>query len=334
MNYKTMKTDKLPELFDKIKKAGKTVLAPRKKGNKTFFSTFDSFDQITFDYVQSALSPKSVLFPRVEELLTYKNQDDSYSIKEPELKDEVVVFGMRPCDGMALDYLSDFFLKENPDKLLQDRKNNTTFISLACKKFDNDCFCTSVGSSPAETKGSDLCFTDMGNGSYYVEVVTEKGKKLVDAFPDLFADSKEMNKVEQLAKVPVRFELKNLTPKIPTVFETNIWLDQSLACIGCGACAYVCPTCSCFDIQDECNPKGGTRLRCWDSCAFGQFTIHASGHNPREVQSNRWRNRVQHKFNYSVENMNTISCVGCGRCIRVCPAGMSIIEHLISVEEA
>ena len=209
MNYKTLNTNKLPEFFEKIKKTGKTVLAPRKKGNKTFFATFDSFDQINFDYVQTALSPKSVLFPRVEELFTYKNDDGTYSVKEPELKNEVVVFGMRPCDGVALDYLCDFFLNENPDKLLQDRKNNTTFISLACKSFDNDCFCTSVGSSPAETLGSDLCFTDMGNGSYYVEVVTDKGQKLVDAFPELFDDTKEINKVEQLAQVPVRFELKN-----------------------------------------------------------------------------------------------------------------------------
>ena len=42
----------------------------------------------------------------------------------------------------------------------------------------------------------------------------------------------------------------------------------------------------------------GKRLRCWDSCGFALFTLHTSGHNPRQTQAQRWRQRLLHKFSY------------------------------------
>ena len=32
--------------------------------------------------------------------------------------------------------------------------------------------------------------------------------------------------------------------------DTIVKADESL-CIGCGACTYLCPSCHCFDINDE-----------------------------------------------------------------------------------
>lgn len=40
----------------------------------------------------------------------------------------------------------------------------------------------------------------------------------------------------------------------------------ALKCLGCAACTYVCPTCHCFDMQDETAGTRGARIRVWDSC--------------------------------------------------------------------
>ena len=85
------------------------------------------------------------------------------------------------------------------------------------------------------------------------------------------------------------------------------WTAETPRCLGCGACAYICPTCHCFDIVDEGSAAGGVRVRNWDACQFAMFTAHASGHNPRGAQSQRQRQRVFHKFQIYPRNSATSS---------------------------
>jgi sulfhydrogenase subunit beta (sulfur reductase) len=321
----------LNRFLDGLIKSGKSVIAPKKKGSTYYFAPVSSPDEIALDYIQTSDSAKSVVFPRVEELFRYTYEGNDVKLGEPEpLKKEYVLFGMRPCDASSFSYLKDFFLKENPDFHFQRRLDHTTFITLSCNKFDDACFCTSVGVNPGDVKGSDIALTDTGN-DFYVEILSEKGDALLNQNAGLFTDTGKIDKTPFLANPPVRFNVDQLTGAITSLYDNPEWQTNSLACLSCGACAFNCPTCTCFDIQDESNPMGGSRLRCWDACALGLFTLHASGHNPREVQTERWRHRVKHKFEYSVNNLDMVSCVGCGRCIRVCPAQMNILEQITSL---
>jgi len=117
------------------------------------------------------------------------------------------------------------------------------------------------------------------------------------------------------------------------LYNASFWPQIAEACINCGACTFLCPTCYCFDIQDEVAGTKGVRLRYWDSCMFPLFTLHASGHNPRGQKMQRVRNRFMHKFKYFPDRFGPVSCVGCGRCVKDCPVNIDIRE-VISLMQA
>jgi formate hydrogenlyase subunit 6/NADH:ubiquinone oxidoreductase subunit I len=285
--------------------------------------------QVAKNYLQTILSAKEVVFPKVERLLSYRVRPGEVELKDAEPKAiPTVLFGIRPCEASAFSALDAVFNWDYRDKFFNARLAHLAVIGVSCTRADDACFCTSVGGSPSDTAGSDILLTPM-EGGYLAEVLTDKGLAIVALAPGLFAPRDGVEKTA--AKFERAFDQPTLTAKLPALFEHEVWADQSLRCIGCGACAFVCPTCVCFDIQEEADPKKGERLRCWDSCGFHMFTQHASGHNPREVQSARWRQRVYHKFSYYPERYNLLGCVGCGKCTRACPVDMNLKEHLTEI---
>jgi ferredoxin len=335
METKIIKKSNLKQLFDDLIKSGRVIIAPvKKQNNKVFFSQVKSIDEICSDYIQTVFSAKSIVFPRVETLFSYTRTDEGIDMKNtiPEIP-EIVVWGLRPCDSNAFDYIEQFFLKENPDVHFAARKEKTTLVAISCANADEACFCTSVETGPGDTKGSDILLTLMGD-EYYAEVISEKGKNIVNISNSLFTETAAKDKSDFLAKVKTHFSIEEIKTKLKLAFDNVEWKHESLGCVGCGACAFACPTCTCFDIQDEGNINSGKRIRCWDACGFGLFTKHSSGHNTRHDQTERRRQRLLHKFKYSVENLGIISCVGCGRCIRGCPAHLNIFENIINVTEA
>ena len=325
--------ENLLKLIVAIAVPGREVYAPQRRGEKTFFAPVADVKAIGFDYVKTAESPKDLLFPKYQKLISFE-----YKGAELEVNDhaetpppERVLFGSHPCDAVALQRLTDFFSRDIADTFVAQRRDALTVISMSCTKADADCFCTSTGSSPGDTTGSDILLTPSGEGRYYVESLTEKGEALVASQRSLFGPSAPIDKEACLSKVEKKFSPEEIAQKLAGAFGDQIWNDASLRCIGCGVCAFVCPMCSCFDIQDEGSYKKGARVRCWDSCGFSLFTQHTSGHNPRPLQSDRWRQRVMHKFSYQPQQYELLGCVGCGRCSRACPADMNLKEQLIDI---
>jgi formate hydrogenlyase subunit 6/NADH:ubiquinone oxidoreductase subunit I len=336
IDRRLIRKDSLEKLFDILKQNSKKVYAPSSKNGKISFKEAENFSAIVTDYVQTSQSSKDIAFPRTEKILDFSKSKEGMTVKGTDLKDipEVVLWGIRPCDAAGIGELSSIFNWDFKDEIYNNRLSRVTVFGFSCSKSDVYCFCTSVGGNPGSTAGSDILFTRLGeNGDYLVEILTEKGSDVVNLASNLFEETSNIEKEKFLTEVPVRFNHKEVREKLDKFFESKEWIEQSLRCLGCGACAYVCPTCACFDIQDEAHGKSGSRVRCWDSCGFSHFTLHTSGHNPREVQSERWRQRIMHKFSYMPERLSVYGCTGCGRCSRACPVDMNILEHLISIQE-
>jgi ferredoxin len=328
-----VKANSLKTLFDKIKASGKVVQAPVKKAHTVDFMPVSSFEEITDDYIVTTQSAKSVAFPRVEKLFKYVKSKEGVEITNYAINEipNVVMWGVRPCDASAMSPLNAIFTWDVDDVIFTTKLKRTTFIGFSCQKSDESCFCTSMGGNPGSTEGNDILFTKLSSGDYLAEVITEKGKAIQALAPELFETAPNEDKEKNLAQVPVQFDYKQIKEKVDAYFESEVWKAQAQRCISCGTCAFVCPTCACFDIQDENHGKVGQRYRSWDSCCFSQFTMHTSGHNPRETQDRRWRQRINHKFSIMPDRINTFGCVGCGRCSRACPADMNILEHLTGI---
>lgn len=327
----------LEKLFEILRKNEKMIVAPSARNGKTSFRYAENFSDLASGHIQTTQSSKEVAFPRTEKILDYSKSTGGMSVKGIEVSEmpEIVLWGVRPCDAMGWSELSAIFNWDFRDEIYNNRLSRVMVIGISCERADEYCFCTSVGGHPGNTEGSDILLTRMGeNGDYIAEIITGNGELVASMAPGLFEVADNFQKERYLADVPVKFDREVIRPKLDKLFESNEWINQSLKCLGCGVCAYVCPTCACFDVQDEAHGKSGSRVRCWDSCGFSVFTLHTSGHNPREVQSQRWRQRIMHKFSYMPDRLSVYGCTGCGRCSRACPVDMNILEHLISIQEA
>jgi sulfhydrogenase subunit beta (sulfur reductase) len=287
-----------------------------------------------FNMLNTRLSPKSIVFPQSEDILEYsldETREDHHIMREVE-KDLTprAVIGIRPCDARAMALLDlNFDTPEYKDPYWIKAYQATTFVGLACDAPYTTCFCTTAGCGPYHEQGLDVLLADNGD-HYLARALTEKGAALLESAGwQAETDGRglfESKKAAAEAKFVSRIETDNLrNTDTLTLHGAAFWEDVAFACINCGTCTFLCPTCWCFDIQDEVRGKSGKRTKNWDSCMFPLFTIHTTGHNPRGTKLQRVRQRFMHKLKYFVDKYDKgTMCVGCGRCVRQCPVNIDI----------
>jgi ferredoxin len=322
--------NELREWLDCLLRENRRVIAPVDRDGVRYFRPVTSSDEVNLEPGKTRWSPKEFLFPRTEPLYTYELRANGPKLHDPPLPEqEQVVVGVRCCDAAGLVRLDDVFLKGKvEDPLYARRRALTTIVAFACAEMEPECFCTAVGGSPMGTEGVDLLVIPFG-ADWLVRSVTEKGGALAQqawkkASREAWSLAEEQGQrvAQEIAGTPVA---KEWAAALEQNFDSPVWKDVAGRCLSCSICAYVCPSCSCFDVHHEGNPWGGREIRCWDACTYALFTHHASGHNPRGGPDARYRQRALHKFSYLAPGEDdVIRCVGCGRCIALCPAGIDI----------
>jgi len=333
--------DKLAEVVAGLE--GYEVFLPKTAGDVVRFLTGDGESPAAGEpgaYRNTTVPPKELMFPETETLFRYRLGKEEIEPKVPDAGAKRAVVGIRPCDAQAYSIVEKLYNWDFPDPYFNARREATTLVGLACADPCANCFCTSMGGGPASEDDVDALLFDLGD-SFYLKTVTGKGEKLAEAVSgamekagDAEKKAAEKQAGEAEGKIMRSLDHEGIPEKLPSLYDHPFWEQFSDRCLSCGICTFLCPTCHCFDIQDEVEVFDGRRARMWDSCMFPEYTVHTSGHNPRPTRKERTRNRVSHKYSYFRERFDVIACVGCGRCINYCPVNIDLLDILEKVKQA
>lgn len=310
------------------------VVGPMAKGKTFAFGEISDPGELELGYNTTILPPKKYLQPPQERMMTFRRTGQPVAEVTLEAP-PTVILGIHTCDLHGIKVLDAAFGQGFPDAHYLERRKNTVLVGIEClEPCDEHSFCKSMGTLTA-TDGYDLHLTDLGQ-AYAVDVGSEKGAALLEQYAEAReateADMEQLNKVLG-AKWP-RFSYKldldvgELSPMMNQSYDSSEWEMLGDKCLACGQCTLVCPTCFCFDVQDEVDLslEEGERWRRWDSCQLDAFARVAGGENFREQQAARLRHRFMRKGRYLQEKYGELGCTGCGRCARSCLVDISPVD--------
>ena len=326
---KKLALNQLDKFFGDIARE-QTLILPIEKAGEVDFGVYSDGAVVRLDELKTVKSAKGAFFPQVEDMVRFHMNGKNIEIDTAQAMNEsFVIFGVRACDARSFELLDTVFLSDPVDPFYAARREHGTVVTLACGAPEENCFCSNFGIDAADPKG-DVSAWIVGDEIFF-RANTEKGEKLVESLEETDGASVEKAQAEIRAiveKLPLGdldlrgFDGDHLMEK----FNDPKWAELSQACLGCGTCTFVCPTCQCYDVRDFDTGSGIQRYRCWDSCMYSDFTLMAHGTN-RPTQVERFRQRFMHKLVYYPSNNGGVySCVGCGRCLAKCPQGLNIVK--------
>jgi len=306
-------------------------------------------DDAFFGFAAPAQSTKPVFFPAEE--VVWRGQRDHergghFSVERDKVDAApVALLGVRSCDLRAVQIHDQVLThRQHQDAHYTARRNGTLVIAVACGDPAATCFCASMGTGPRpaaadpQTKqpSYDLLLTeviDKTSHRFVVEVGTDAGREIADAIEaakGTEADQAQAIKITDAAasRQTRAIDRDSVHDVLRASAESPRWEDVADRCLACTNCTLVCPTCFCTTVSDVSDLAGESaeRHRVWDSCFSADFSyIH--GGPMRESTKARYRQWITHKLSSWEDQFGMLGCVGCGRCITWCPAGIDITEE-------
>ena len=270
--------------------------------------------RISYNKAKPATSLKTFFLP-VRENVT----------SDPSLKKQRVIIGAPNCDLQGLKLLDEIYLdKDFNDIFYREKRENTILISFDCFEKQDHCHCTAYGIKPRADEISDLAAIRLDE-LILLRVNTQRGQEFLKQFSHVHSLTDE-NAVAEADKSHMQAEdlLEEANKGLPDYKATGIivknageavWKKYSASCVSCGACATICPTCSCFLLIDK---PGFEKIKQLDACQYPGFQRVAGGEDTLHELHLRFRNRYMCKYVWKPEKFSSIACTGCGRCIEAC----------------
>lgn len=290
-------------------------------------------DNLALKRIRSAEPIKAFLFSPRERVAGFPEP------VEPVSSGQALLFGVKGCDLRGLPVHQKMFLEgEFADPFYAERLKNTVLVAADCPAPESSCFCNLVGIKPYVSEGVDLSLTVLGDG-WLIEVLSERGKALIDNEKVGFQPADEKNRAEREAQREAASKILN--EQNPKMWNANLpgaiaektpdqsfWAEAAKDCVECFGCLMTCPTCFCFLLYDQAKGDKVERTKVWDACYIAMYARVGGGANPRAKFLQRFINRFHCKFMHFKNQHGFYACSGCGRCFTACMGKIDIRNML------
>lgn len=296
-----------------------------------------------FAYAGGPQSWKKYLHPADVCLYAAERQNGAFHILNNDAKPErpYAFLGVKACELSAIKIQDRVLMGDKyRDPVYEARRKQTFIVAKQCTKSGPTCFCASMGTGPEVKDGFDLVLTEFafdGQHRFVVGIGSERGEEVLSELHTAPASREDLQKIQagiaSASEQERKIDTAGLKDLLYANFEQPRWSKVAERCLTCGNCTMVCPTCFCTTVEDSTDITGrAERLRRWDSCFSINFSyIH--GGSIRTSASARYRQWLTHKFAAWIDQFGTAGCVGCGRCIVWCPAGIDVTEEIRALQE-
>lgn len=300
-------------------------------------------DGAAFAHSAGPQSWKAFLHPQHEHLWSARRGPEGVPVfteARPESR-AYAFLGVRPCDLRAI-AVQDRVLAGGhyPDRGYRQRRRGALLIAAECTEPGATCFCVSTGGGPAADEAFDLALTEVVDGDghrFFVRVGSAEGARLLTCVPHRTADLR----TESVARGAVDAARERMGRSLPPLdlralmggsLEADRWDDIAARCLTCANCTMVCPTCFCTTTEEVTDLTGNhtERWQRWDSCFDLDFSLLHGGAVRASARS-RYRQWLTHKLSTWQDQFGSGGCVGCGRCVAWCPAGIDITEEVAAL---
>jgi formate hydrogenlyase subunit 6/NADH:ubiquinone oxidoreductase subunit I len=359
--------DRLDSLLVALRDRGYRVVGPRVKDGAIVYDAIDSVadlprgwtdeqergryrivrrgDDAFFGYVSGPQSWKRFLHRPEVTLWKARRDERGFAIDDaPGDGTRDAFLGVRACELAAI-RVQDKVLLDGPyvDPSYRRARERVFLVAVNCVEAGGTCFCASMKTGPRATTGFDLALTELltpARHDFLVEIGSERGAEVAAALPLRPASPADLAAAEAAvdharSRMGRALETAGLEELLYRNAESPHWDAVALRCLSCANCTMVCPTCFCVTVEDVSDLAGNEaeRRRRWDSCFTTEFSyIH--GGSVRTSASARYRQWITHKLAAWRDQFGTSGCVGCGRCITWCPAGIDITAEVEALRDS
>jgi len=343
MIFKMFDKDKLQDLFDIL--AADKIIGPVSRGKGKDgkplydFGQIRDFKDLKLDFTTTVHSLKHFVLPLKQSLCSFDMKEDDwekhvdFNVDKP-----VIFFGLHTCDISALNKLDKVLLHSGyPDPYYASTRKNMFIIGISCLP-EPSCFCRSM-KADSVIHGFDLFLTDLGD-KYFVEVLSAMAYdylKNIETEDPAEKDHRRFIKAgtEKKNQFTTHVDTTDLSKILDMEFQSEAWEAWGKLCLSCGTCASVCPTCYCYDVEQDVDPdlKSARKVKRLYSCNLVDFAEVAGGHNFRPESHIRLKYRFYHKQRGFLEAFEEPLCVGCGRCGEACLSDITVPKVIASIRK-